>query len=262
MCNSCRNSSACSDDELELFSELDQDEQIVLQKRQDAVNNANQQRLQRLTAESPKARSILDNRWVFFQVRKSHFPSPVVVPEVLTADQCQMILDQCLQMEDAWTSDRHSAFPTHDIPLTTTPSFADVVSLLRERVIYKILCPMYGFAPHQLGFRDLFLVKYSACGQRGLAAHTDGCLLSFSILVNGPTDFSGGGTQFFVSDGSPSTLLHPHQGALIHHDSRIKHQGNDITKGERVIIVGFVDTVDTLLKDKLASNQACPNARH
>lgn len=78
--------------------------------------------------------------------------------------------------------------------------------------------------------------------------HTDGCLISFNILLNPQSEFEGGGTLFEGID-APVEIS---QGDCVVHDAHIKHGGMDITRGTRLILVGFVDTVDTITKDKIA----------
>ena len=54
-----------------------------------------------------------------------------------------------------------------------------------------------GAAGARAVLREVFIVKYEAGGggSPGLATHRDGYPLSFSALLNPPTDFEGGGTQ-------------------------------------------------------------------
>ena len=46
-------------------------------------------------------------------------------------------------------------------------------------------------------------------------------------------------------------MIHLNQGDCAHHDGTVKHSGVSITKGERYILVGFIDTIDTIEKDKM-----------
>ena len=78
----------------------------------------------------------------------------------------------------------------------------------------------------------------SSKSQTSLSPHTDGCLLSFNILLNEPSAFIGGGTRFPTLD---KTIL-PNRGDCVVHDAKLLHEGKKITSGRRVICVGFVET--------------------
>ncbi|SAL99824.1 hypothetical protein [Absidia glauca] len=253
-----------SDDEanFDLFGDLSPDEQEQTSARHATMNKANDARLDQLQHSriSPEDRTIKANRWLFMHTRRHHRHDsspdatlPCLIPQLLTQDECQTILDQLPGATSTeWTTARHSAFPTTDIPIATTPSLRYLMPLLQDRLVSSVLAPIYGFARHQLGFRDLFLVRYDSQAQQGLAPHTDGCLMSFSILINSPDDFEGGGTLFYT--GSNTVMMRPtHQGDVVHHDACITHQGVNITRGERIILVGFVDTVDTIRQDQLGN---------
>ena len=130
-----------------------------------------------------------------------------------------------------YTRQRHSAFPTIDIPIAGHALESALTNLILPR-----LETYYGFEPGDLEFLDLFIVKYDE-EQSSLAPHTDGCLISFNVLLNDPAEFSGGGTHF--CDSNETIFLK--QGQCVCHDSRRLHQGLPI-KGIRKILVGFVET--------------------
>ena len=145
----------------------------------------------------------------------------------------------------------------------------------------------------QLSFRDLFFACYSAApgGQRELALHRDGSVLSFNILLSHPPpppaaagvalvsaaavavpplppppplplgsgsgcgataagllppdcgcdcDFEGGGTFF----EHLATTVQLGRGDCLAHSGRVRHGGAAVTKGERIVLVGFVDVVE------------------
>ncbi|CAO3613186.1 unnamed protein product [Cunninghamella echinulata] len=205
------------------------------------------------------------NSWVFSQIRKEQFSQPFIHSSIFSLKECQHIVNKLIpELTNEWTTLRHKAFPTIDIPLNTTPCLQYLIPILYERLIEPIIAPYFGFGPSQLGFRDVFLVLYDAenkkNGQTGLAPHKDGSLISFNILINSPTDYEGGGTFFYTESSSPTLtstkkngiLIKPsQQGDCVIHCGKILHQGVDITKGKRMIIVGFIETFDTIRNDKL-----------
>ncbi|KAI8341316.1 hypothetical protein BC941DRAFT_416499 [Chlamydoabsidia padenii] len=225
------------------------------------MNKNNDARLDQLlnSHTSPNDQSITTNRWIYMHTRRNNsklsITLPSLIPRLLTQDECQTILAQVPSATSTeWTTGRHSAFPTTDIPIATTPGLRYLIPLLQQRLVSSVLAPIYGFGRDQLGFRDLFLVRYDSQAQQGLAAHTDGCLMSFNILINSPDEFQGGGTLFYTRNDNEVIMRPTHQGDVVHHDACIKHQGLDISWGQRIILVGFVDTLDTIQKDKLSQN--------
>ena len=53
--------------------------------------------------------------------------------------------------------------------------------------------------------------------------------------------FEGGGTYFPAASGDvDGILLRPTPGFCLVHDGNIKHAGNEVTSGTRLILVGFV----------------------
>ncbi|KAI8904677.1 hypothetical protein EDD86DRAFT_194539 [Gorgonomyces haynaldii] len=108
-----------------------------------------------------------------------------------------------------------------------------------DKTLIPHIASLYGFGPGDLKLLDLFFVQYSN-RQPELKAHRDGCLISFNILLNDPSEFDGGGTLFL-----PDNLVQPQKGECVVHDSRLLHAGHPITQGERKILVGFVETRDS-----------------
>ena len=83
-----------------------------------------------------------------------------------------------------------------------------------------------------------FVVRDRA--QASLPLHRDGSLLSFNILLNNAAAFDGGGTYFELLD----TTYRGQQGDAVIHSGRLRHAGAEVTRGERYVLVGFVDVVD------------------
>lgn len=231
---------ACFD----LFGELSKEEQLDLEKRKQENQLKLNDKIAALPTDRSK-RSMAENRLVFLHNRKD-FKIPGIEYQLLTQDECKSVLNVCRKQND-WTTDRHSAFATIDIPIRTDPKLSYLEPLVKERLFDK-LGARYGFNKTDLDFRDVFLVKYSMDTQRGLQLHTDGCLFSLTLLISDPSDFEGGGTYYESVD----KVIHLSQGDCAHHDGTVRHSGVSITKGERYILVGFIDTIDTIEKDKIA----------
>ncbi|EIE89226.1 hypothetical protein G6F46_004633 [Rhizopus delemar] len=226
----------------DLFGEISNEEQQKLEERKKIFESNFNEKILRLP-QDPSKRSMTENRMIFCH-KKEAFQTPGTATKVLSASECNKILEICKQQE-SWTKARHSAFATTDIPIRSNGQLDYLEPLMKSR-LFDRLATHYGFKPSDLGFRDIFLVKYSAEEQRGLGLHADGCLFSITLLISHPDDFEGGGTYFASID----QVVHLGQGDCAYHDARVMHSGMEITKGERYVLVGFIDTADTIEKDQ------------
>ncbi|KAI9361299.1 hypothetical protein BD770DRAFT_441323 [Pilaira anomala] len=232
--------------------ELSTKEEEEIKIRQKALKQKIQDKLNGLP-QDPLKRSMAENRMVFTHQRQSLFGKPGIHRQLLSATECEKVLDICEQQKE-WTTDRHSAFATTDIPIRNDPQLAHLEQVVKDR-LFPELAVHYRFKESDLEFRDIFLVKYNANAQKGLKIHTDGCLFSLTLLVSNPNDFEGGGTYYQSID----KVLYLDQGDVAYHDARVMHSGIDITKGSRYILVAFIDTVDTIEKDKRANKTMLRN---
>jgi len=180
-----------------------------------------------------------------------HLRQSYTLPKIWTLEECNFVLnalkDAVSKRESGWTTDRHAAYATTDVPCSEV---AEIDAWVRESLskrVFSKLSARHGwpyseneghFAHSQgLYFRDLFFVKYSVDGQAGLSLHRDGSIVSFNILLNKATDFEGGGTYVEADDRAYQI----EQGDCFVHSGKLRHGGQPITKGERFILVAFVD---------------------
>ncbi|KAI8875635.1 hypothetical protein K501DRAFT_327408 [Backusella circina FSU 941] len=234
--------------EFDPFEDITNEEQLELNKRRQQHDQTIKTKINNL-ASDPLARTMAENRMIFTHVREEKYKQPIMKQHLLSEQECQTVLDICHKKLGAqWTMGRHSAFATVDIPIRDDEQLAYLEPIVRQR-LFPLLATHYQFKVSDLAFRDIFLVKYSAVGQRGLKLHTDGCLFSLTLLISNEHDFQGGGTYYASTD----TVLHLKQGDCAYHDAHIMHSGVDITQGERYILVAFIDTIDTIENDKLAN---------
>lgn len=230
----------------DLFGELLTEEQCELEIRQKKFKKNLQEKLNAFP-QDPLKRTMAENRMVFTHERQTLFGRPGIHSKLLSTKECNDVLDICNKQTE-WTTARHSAFATTDIPIRSDPQLSFLEPLVKQR-LFSELGLFYGFKVTDLEFRDIFLVKYSANAQKGLKIHTDGCLFSLTLLISHPNDFEGGGTYYQSID----KVIHLNQGDVAYHDARVMHSGIDITKGSRYILVAFIDTTDTIDKDKRAN---------
>ncbi|KAI8365110.1 hypothetical protein BD560DRAFT_436509 [Blakeslea trispora] len=232
-------------DVFDLFGEPTEEEDEKLKQIQQDIRSTAQDRLDAFPPD-PAERTLSDNRWIFNQRRRYEFEEPGIQKQVLSPDECQSILK--VVSNQVWTGSRHSAFATTDIPIRSHPKLNYLVPLIKTR-LFPSLANHYGFKVADLDFRDIFLIKYDAQGQTGLDLHSDGCLFSLTLLISHPDDFEGGGTYYASID----KVIQLDQGDCAHHNAHIMHSGVDITKGTRYVLVGFIDTIDTIVKDSKIS---------
>ncbi|GBG30965.1 Procollagen-lysine,2-oxoglutarate 5-dioxygenase 2 [Hondaea fermentalgiana] len=168
-----------------------------------------------------------------------------VVEGVFSSEEAARVREaarRAVKRNGGWATDRHRDFATTDLPLyeLSPRAFAFVRRTLRKRLL-SWCAQRFGLDAADLFFKDLFVVSYNADvagGQRELALHRDGSLLSFNVLLTPETSFEGGGTSFPALG-----TVHIRQGDAVVHDGKVLHAGAPVTRGERVILVAFVDTV-------------------
>ncbi|CEG76688.1 hypothetical protein RMATCC62417_11548 [Rhizopus microsporus] len=125
----------------DLFGELSKEEQLDLEKRKQENQLKLNDKIAALPTDRSK-RSMTENRLVFLQNRKD-FKIPGIEYQLLTQDECESVLNVCRKQND-WTTDRHSAFATIDIPIRTDPKLSYLEPLVKERLFDK-LGARYGF---------------------------------------------------------------------------------------------------------------------
>lgn len=209
-------------------------------------------------------------------------PSPLhkihVLP-MLTEDETS----QLLQMAKAYASDnkswekqesRHVSYNTVDFAIEDSDEITDYLEEIKfEDRVFGALKDAYDIDTEDMEFLDLFCASYEAADDSDrktmdrLEFHRDGSLLSFSLLLSDPSEFEGGGTIFDAlrdlpaEDGSSilkaeGTIQPPKAGYATLHSGKLLHGGHVVTKGQRVIMVGFVDCDVRNMKDGALFNAA------
>lgn len=191
-----------------------------------------------------------------------------IAARVWSAEHCAGLLRTVLEVAErrGWDSTRHQAYPTTDIKCSEMPHDVDVgVRESIETDVFPRMQSLYNLEAAALRFRDLFFVAYRAADdeakegcpkavealsdaeslprvkpQSSLALHRDGSILSFNVLLNHPSEFDGGGT--FIEPLQKT--FHIGQGDFFFHSGRVLHAGAEITRGERYLLVGFIDAIN------------------
>ena len=133
-----------------------------------------------------------------------------------------------------WTTARHHAVPTTDIPIHRAP---ELLSWFREALATRLgplLAANFGVRATDVRVHDAFLVRYSAGHQAHLPLHTDESMLSLTLVLN--DSFVGGGTYF----ADLREALSPAVGHVVAFDGRALHGGEPIIRGTRYIVAAFL----------------------
>ena len=106
-----------------------------------------------------------------------------------------------------------------------------------RRNILPLLADLFMFDPTHVRLRDAFIVKYEAGKQSRLPTHVDESLFSFTVLLNDPLEFDGGGTFFEAIGGAVAGVG---KGGMVSFSGRVRHGGVGITRGTRYILAAFL----------------------
>jgi len=172
-------------------------------------------------------------------LKYNRFLQRFTYPNTYSNDICNYIVGECeryASKNGGWMVDRHTKYPTTDLPVDKIPSIFGLVLETLKTITSRVISS-YGLHDKMIiNVKDLFVVKYSHEAQNQLEMHCDDSFLSFSILLNDNSEFEGGGTYF--DDGLTCRL---NKGEMLLHSSQIKHSGLPITKGKRYLLVGFLN---------------------
>lgn len=210
-------------------------------------------------------------------------PSPlhhIHVRSLFSDDEVGKALNLALEFAEATKrfespdSDRHVSYATCDFPVDECPPLESFLeSLGFEERLFGQLGDLYSMDADDLSFNDLFVAYYQAKPDGDdtesdnnyinnddimdrLELHRDGSLLSFSLLLNPPDEFEGGGTFYdALRDTDPHGILHAggairpsRPGDAVLHCGKILHGADVVKAGRRVVLVGFVDVSDRCVR--------------
>jgi hypothetical protein len=210
------------------------------------------------------------------------YPSPlhkIHIQSLMTEGEAR----QCCQVSVAYAkstgrwqtpdSVRHQSYSTCDFPVED----CDELQTYLEEIdfdgrLFGQLSELYTIDPDDMEYLDLFVAHYQARDSEEdspkvmdrLAAHRDGSLLSFSLLLNSPDDFTGGGTFYdALRDVEPDGVLHAggvirpkKAGDVCLHSGKILHGADVVTSGSRTVLVGFIDVNERCMRPGVLA-EAC-----
>lgn len=248
-----------SEEDFDLFDD-DADSASLADFRQRLRDRADQTRRAKLAELPPfSERTCAQNR-VAYILTPAQRLQPTILADIFSIQDCEFVLDSIVdyvRRQGGLQTDRHEKFATTDVPVSELTQQSDdnddaasvlgkkktVGDVIQEWVVERILNRMAsaaGLRPQDLGLKDLFVVCYAGSDdeapatskrvdvpvypipskQTSLSLHSDGCLLSFSLLLNHHNAFKGGGTYF---KGSGKTFR-VEQGGLLMHDAGLERE--------------------------------------
>ena len=153
----------------------------------------------------------------------------------VSVSKCRQLIEWAEAHDDQWTTSRHYAVPTNDVPVHKVPPLLNWFVDWMDATVCPLLARQFGVSP-DFYVHDAFVVRYEACQQHNhLPLHYDESTHSLVLALN--DEYEGGGTYFY----DHQTIISPSQGSLVSfRGDRLRHGGNVITKGARFILAVFL----------------------
>lgn len=180
-------------------------------------------------------------------------PDLFVAPNTVSPEICGRLIAfaEDHTAKSGWTTSRHYAVPTNDIPVHQVPKLLDWFVPWIEHQVHPLLQEQFQ-TNQRFYVHDAFLVRYqSSSANHFLPLHYDESTHSMILALN--EDFEGGGTYFYNLDHQTVT---PKTGSLVtFRGDKLLHGGNVVTKGVRYILAVFL----YLDIDSCSSGGGAPN---
>lgn len=138
-----------------------------------------------------------------------------------------------------WKDYYHDSYKTHHIPIDNLPSLLmNYILITFQYKLHDLIYNLYQIDKNyfSMDIIDAFIVRYSLDTQAKLVQHRDDACVSVILQLNNEEEFEGGGTRFLNG-----LEVHPKQGEAIIFGSNHKHSGMEITYGERMVLVLFIE---------------------
>ncbi|KAG7369572.1 hypothetical protein IV203_027318 [Nitzschia inconspicua] len=175
---------------------------------------------------------------------QSVFMASNVVDEKTCQHLIQIALDHAATA-GGWTTNRHYAVPTQDLPVHKVPKLSEWFQKWMFSTLFPLLCRQFGQANKRneedsLDVRfyvhDAFLVRYEATSSNNfLPLHYDESTHSCVVALN--DEFDGGGTYVYDLD---EIVTPPTGGMVSFRGNKTLHGGSPVTSGIRYILAIFL----------------------
>eukprot|EP00934_Nitzschia_sp_Nitz4_P001447 Nitzschia sp. Nitz4//scaffold298_size22859//5386//7482//NITZ4_008528-RA/size22859-snap-gene-0.12-mRNA-1//1//CDS//3329546320//1447//frame0 len=182
-----------------------------------------------------------------------------VTPNLCSVEECQQVIDWAQESAGGgggWTTSRHYAVPTTDIPVHQCPTILSWFQRWMSETAHPLLQKQFQ-TKKRFFVHDAFVAKYTASDKnRFLPMHFDESTHSMVLALN--DEYEGGGSYFFTLD---ETIL-PCTGSLVSFRGNTQlHGGNLVTKGTRFILAVFMYLDDEHDEHLLEAPQATDGSR-
>ena len=160
---------------------------------------------------------------------------------LLSADECAAAIaaaEAHAAAHGGWTTQRHYAVPTTDLPLHELPTTLAWFNGVMASRVAPMVAAQFGVGAAAVRVHDAFLVRYEAGAQALLPMHSDESEVSLTIALNPLGEYDGGGTYF----ADLREAVRPEQGHALAFDGSLFHGGEPIVRGVRYIIAAFLYT--------------------
>ncbi len=181
------------------------------------------------------------------------------------SSKCLQLAKEYAEETKCWESkdsERHASYSTADFPIEdcdALQSYLDEIDF--EKNTFRLLAELFNVEPRDLSFMDLFCAHYTGKNDIDtdpimdhLDLHRDGSEISFTIVLNHPDDYMGGGTEFdalkdavgpeYMEFGDilqqDGVLKVQKPGQSVIHCGKILHGAHIVSSGERTTLTGFV----------------------
>jgi len=159
-----------------------------------------------------------------------------ITPQCVDGPTCQKLIEWANEyvQEHGWTTNRHYAVPTQDVPIHQVPKLLNWFVCWMETIVSPLLVRQFGTARYYV--HDAFLVQYTGDSKhRFLPLHLDESTHSLVLALN--NGFEGGGTYFYDLD----RVVSPPVGSLVSfYGNQLWHGGSLVTDGHRYILAVFL----------------------
>ena len=153
-------------------------------------------------------------------------------------DICQQIIqdiEEYIVENGGWTTSRHYAVPTTDVPVHKVPKVLEQFNFILKTKLFPSLSVMYNVPFESLRIIDAFVVKYNSKRQRKLPIHVDQSQFSFTVALNDQSEYSGGG--LYLPDRKE--VVNTDAGGVMMFNGTTSHGGYPVFHGTRYIIAVF-----------------------
>ena len=166
---------------------------------------------------------------------------------LLTPEACAVWIaraEAAAAARGGWTTSRHYAVPTTDLPVHEIPSLLPLWNAFLARSLGPFLHACFPERVRAGGsnvrVHDAFVVRYDAGAQRYLPAHVDQSEISVTLALNALGEYEGGGTTF---PDPIRVTARPDIGGVVAFGGDLRHAGAPVTRGVRYIVAAFLFTV-------------------